>query len=126
MLNEYIVEPAAIPWRNGHIAGISFKCQMLLSGADGGPEALHFRFDDGPSIGTERDSRLTNKGDAVRFILKQADLNAEAAAIVGDLMHDIIAGKGNGIFTVGVTYGRRYEARADRGPALIKDLRISF
>jgi len=56
-------------------------------------------------IGTERDSRFANKADAVRFILKQANLNPEATAIVGDRMHDIIAGKGNGIFTVGVTYG---------------------
>ena len=45
MLNEYIVEPAAIPWREGRVADVSFRCQVLLSGADGGPEALHFRFD---------------------------------------------------------------------------------
>jgi hypothetical protein len=45
VLNEYIVEPATIPWRQGQVAGITFKCQILLSGADGGPEALHFRFD---------------------------------------------------------------------------------
>ncbi len=50
MLNEYIVEPAAIPWRDGRVADIGFKCQVLLSGADGGPEALHFRFDDCPSV----------------------------------------------------------------------------
>ncbi len=50
MLNEYIVEPAAIPWRKGQIADVTFKCQILLSGADGGPEALHFRFDARPSV----------------------------------------------------------------------------
>jgi hypothetical protein len=50
MRNEYIVEPEAIPWRNGRVADICFKCQVLLSGADGGPEALHFRFDDCPSV----------------------------------------------------------------------------
>jgi hypothetical protein len=50
VLNEYIVEPAAIPWREGQVAGITFKCQILLSGADGGPEALHFRFDPCPSV----------------------------------------------------------------------------
>lgn len=50
MLNEYIVEPAAIPWRKGQVADITFKCQVLLSGADGGPEALHFRFDTCPSV----------------------------------------------------------------------------
>jgi len=48
--NEYIVEPAAIPWRQGQVAGITFKCQILLSGADGGPEALRFRFDPCPSV----------------------------------------------------------------------------
>jgi hypothetical protein len=50
VLSEYIVDPTTIPWRKGHVAGITFKCQILLSGADGGPEALHFRFDDCPSI----------------------------------------------------------------------------
>jgi len=56
-------------------------------------------------VGTERDSRFTNKADAVRFILKQANLNPETTAIVGDRLHDISAGKDNEIFTVGVTYG---------------------
>jgi len=50
VLNEYIVEPDAIPWRQGQVAGITFKCQILLSGADGGPEALRFRFDPCPSV----------------------------------------------------------------------------
>ena len=56
-------------------------------------------------IGSERDSRFANEADAVRFILKEFHLNPEATAIAGDLMHDIIAGKGNGIFAVGVTDG---------------------
>jgi hypothetical protein len=50
VLNEYIVAPAAMPWREGQVAGINFRCQILLNGADGGPEALRFRFDDCPSI----------------------------------------------------------------------------
>ena len=50
MLSEYIVEPDAIPWRKGQVADITFQCQILLSGADGGPEALHFRFDACPSV----------------------------------------------------------------------------
>src|SRR5271167_28621 len=50
VLDEYIVEPAAIPWRQGQVAGITFKCQILLSGTDGGPEALRFRFDPCPSV----------------------------------------------------------------------------
>jgi hypothetical protein len=47
---EYIIEPSGIPWREGQVAGITFKCQVLLSGADGGPEALRFRFDPSPSV----------------------------------------------------------------------------
>jgi hypothetical protein len=50
VLNEYIAVPAAMPWREGQVAGINFRCQILLDGADGGPEALRFRFDDCPSI----------------------------------------------------------------------------
>jgi hypothetical protein len=50
MLHEYIVDPAAVSWRKGQVAGLTFQCQVLLNGADGGPEALHFRFDDCPSV----------------------------------------------------------------------------
>jgi hypothetical protein len=50
VLDEYIIEPASIPWRQGQVAGITFKCQILSSGTDGGPEALRFRFDSCPSV----------------------------------------------------------------------------
>jgi hypothetical protein len=50
MLDEYIANPAEVPWRTGRVADINFKCQVLLDGADGGPEALRFRFEDCPSI----------------------------------------------------------------------------
>ncbi|HEX4211594.1 MAG TPA: hypothetical protein VHY56_14440 [Candidatus Binataceae bacterium] len=49
-MHDYIVEPDAIPWREGQVAGITFKCQVLLSGTEGGPEALRFRFDPHPSV----------------------------------------------------------------------------
>ena len=89
----------------------AIAAQMLTA------HSLRNHFDD--VIGTERDGRFANKGDAVRFILKQAELNPEATAIVGDREHDVTAGKRNGLFTVGVTYGygtRRelIDARADR------------
>jgi phosphoglycolate phosphatase len=79
--------------------------------------SLRNRFED--VIGTERDGRFKNKADAVRFILREASLNPEYAAIVGDREDDIVAGKRNGIFTVGVTYGYRtrrelIDACADR------------
>jgi phosphoglycolate phosphatase len=56
-------------------------------------------------VGTERDDRFANKSDAVRFISKRWELNPESTAIVGDRQHDVTAGKNNGIFTIGVTYG---------------------
>ena len=50
VLSQYIVEPAEIPWRAGRVADITFKCQVLLDGADGRPEALRFRFDACPAV----------------------------------------------------------------------------
>jgi hypothetical protein len=50
VLKEYIVDPAVIPWRKGEVSGVTFMCQVLLSGADAGPEAFHFRFDPCPSV----------------------------------------------------------------------------
>jgi hypothetical protein len=46
----YIVDSAKAPWKRSATEGISFACQVLLSGEDGGPEALRFRFDDCPSV----------------------------------------------------------------------------
>ena len=50
MLSEYIVDPSSIAWCDGSVAGVTFKCQILLSGVDGGPEALRFRFNDCRSV----------------------------------------------------------------------------
>ena len=47
---RYIVDAAGAPWKRSETEGIRFACQVLLSGEDGGPEALHFRFDDCPSV----------------------------------------------------------------------------
>jgi phosphoglycolate phosphatase len=70
-------------------------------------------------VETERDDHYDNKADAVRFVLEASKLEFDSTTIVGDREHDLIAGKRNGIFTVGVTYGygsRREltEAGADR------------
>ena len=46
----YIVDSARMPWKRSASEGIAFACQVLLSGEDGGPEALRFRFDDCPSV----------------------------------------------------------------------------
>jgi len=50
MSANYIVDAAAVPWKRSATEGIEFSCQVLLSGEDGGPEALRFRFDDCPSV----------------------------------------------------------------------------
>ena len=45
MLTQYIVDPRELPWKSGQTEGITFQSQVYLSGADGGPEAIRFRFD---------------------------------------------------------------------------------
>jgi len=50
MQQRYIVDTANAPWKRSATEGIAFACQVLLSGEDGGPEALRFRFDDCPSV----------------------------------------------------------------------------
>ena len=50
MQESYIVDVAKAPWKRSTTEGITFACQILLSGEDGGPEALRFRFDDCPSV----------------------------------------------------------------------------
>jgi hypothetical protein len=50
MQDTYVVDAAAAPWKRSASEGVAFACQVLLSGEDGGPEALRFRFDDCPSV----------------------------------------------------------------------------
>jgi len=50
MQSSYIVDSANAPWKRSASEGITFACQVLLSGEDGGPEAMRFRFDDCPSV----------------------------------------------------------------------------
>lgn len=50
MEQRYIVDAARVPWKRSVTEGITFACQVLLSGEDGGPEAMRFRFDACPSV----------------------------------------------------------------------------
>jgi hypothetical protein len=50
MLQSYIVDCANAPWKRSETEGLAFECQVLLTGEDGGPEAVRFRFDDCPSV----------------------------------------------------------------------------
>ena len=47
---SYIADSANAPWKRSASEGVGFECQVLLSGDDGGPEAMRFRFDDCPSV----------------------------------------------------------------------------
>ena len=49
-MQHYIVDAAKMPWKRSSTEGVTFACQVLLSGDDGGPEALRFRFDACPSV----------------------------------------------------------------------------
>lgn len=46
----YVVDSANVPWKRSASEGVTFACQVLLTGEDGGPEAMRFRFDDCPSV----------------------------------------------------------------------------
>jgi hypothetical protein len=50
MLKEYVVDTPRVPWKAGETEGLTFHCQVLLSGDDGGPEAIRFRFDPTPAV----------------------------------------------------------------------------
>jgi len=50
LLKQYIVDPRDVAWKSGQTEGITFQCQVFLSGADGGPEAIRFRFDPCPRV----------------------------------------------------------------------------
>lgn len=50
MPRSYIVDAANANWKRSVSEGVEFACQVLLTGDDGGPEALRFRFDDCPSV----------------------------------------------------------------------------
>jgi phosphoglycolate phosphatase len=55
--------------------------------------------------GTGMDGWLDNKTEMVRHILATRGLQKNETVIIGDRERDIRAGKDNGIFTIGVTYG---------------------
>ena len=49
--------------------------------------------------------RLDDKSDMVHELMDRERIDRTTAAIVGDRVYDIVAGKRNGIFTIGVEYG---------------------
>jgi phosphoglycolate phosphatase len=56
-------------------------------------------------FGTERSGRLADKRDLVHHVIGTLALERSETVIVGDRVHDIEAGRHNGIFTVGAAWG---------------------
>jgi len=55
--------------------------------------------------GTDHHGKPSDKSELVQTALKNHRCQPATTAIVGDRQHDITAGKTNGIYTIGVTYG---------------------
>ncbi len=55
--------------------------------------------------GTGRNGELSDKSELARIVIANHGLSASSTAIVGDRHHDIVAGKSNGLFAIGVSYG---------------------
>jgi phosphoglycolate phosphatase len=84
--------------------------------------------------GSGLDGSLQNKINLLEFIINQTKLIPEVAAMIGDRKEDIIAGKLNGVKTIGVTYGyggrnEISEAKPDyfcHSPNDIRDIVFNF
>ncbi|MBQ3562088.1 MAG: HAD family hydrolase [Clostridia bacterium] len=58
------------------------------------------------TVGSNLDGSLTDKAEVIKTALEKLNIaNKENIVMVGDRLHDIIGGKKNGLFTVGVTFG---------------------
>jgi phosphoglycolate phosphatase len=55
--------------------------------------------------GTDRHGKPSDKSELVETAMARHGCSPSTTAIVGDRHHDIIAGKTNGLFAIGVTYG---------------------
>jgi phosphoglycolate phosphatase len=55
--------------------------------------------------GTDHHGKPSDKSELVQTAIANHHCNPQTTAIVGDRHHDIIAGKTNHLFTIGVTYG---------------------
>jgi phosphoglycolate phosphatase len=55
--------------------------------------------------GTDHHGKPSNKSELVQTAITDHQLSPQTTAIVGDRHHDILAGKTDHLFTIGVTYG---------------------
>lgn len=56
-------------------------------------------------FGSELDGTRADKTELICHLLASADLEREDTIMVGDRKHDMIGAKGNGLKSIGVTYG---------------------
>jgi phosphoglycolate phosphatase len=56
-------------------------------------------------FGSRRDGSMADKRELLKHVLGKTGLDPAHAVMIGDREHDIVGGKANGIFTIGVTYG---------------------
>jgi len=56
-------------------------------------------------VGSNLDGSRTSKIEIIGYTLKEYGLAAKGTVMVGDRMHDIIGARGNGVESIGVTYG---------------------
>ncbi|MEK7658916.1 MAG: HAD-IA family hydrolase [Patescibacteria group bacterium] len=57
--------------------------------------------------GTDGTDKKSEKAEYVKDVIKKYKLKKEETAIIGDTENDIIAGKNNSIYSIGVTWGYR-------------------
>lgn len=55
--------------------------------------------------GSELSGERSNKADLIAYILKEENIPADDAFMIGDRKHDIIGAKKNGVTSIGITWG---------------------
>ena len=56
-------------------------------------------------FGARQDGSMGDKRELLKHILEKTGIDPARSVMIGDREHDIVGGKANGIFTIGVTYG---------------------
>ena len=63
--------------------------------------------------GSEHDGRLSSKGELIRHLLLEEDLDYRRTIMVGDREHDVLGARANGVACLGVTYGYGSDSELD-------------
>lgn len=69
-------------------------------------------------LGSNMDGTMTDKGEIIKFALKEAGVkHLEKAVMIGDRKYDILGARDAGISSIGVTYGFGQEAELQEAGA---------